>query len=216
MSSHAGSPSPRLVYPTGQPVPMTNQPADYPASPPRPLPQTPERGSPIYGMPSRPAAPIHFTPPAPRTGSSKITLAKTPFIFDGNDKSKWNAWIEALKNYMWAYGEEFPSQKAKIAFTISLLGSHQRKSPHCNPRAPALARVLSAHPRPRNAPAQPCAPALAQAVGAYPRPQTRSARHSALPWPRDAPAQPRAPALAQAVGAYPRPQMRSAPRSAHP
>lgn len=61
--------------------------------------------------------------PTPRISSSRITLASLPPHFDGNDKSKWDTWKDALGNYIWAYEAEFRTPKTKIAFTISLLGS---------------------------------------------------------------------------------------------
>jgi hypothetical protein len=43
-------------------------------------------------------------------------------MFDGSDKSKFDTFLDALANYLWAYDSEFDSEKKKIAFTLSLLG----------------------------------------------------------------------------------------------
>ncbi len=43
-------------------------------------------------------------------------------MFDGSDKSKFDTFLDALSNYIWAYDSEFDSEKKKVAFTISLLG----------------------------------------------------------------------------------------------
>ncbi|KAJ7704569.1 hypothetical protein B0H17DRAFT_1193777 [Mycena rosella] len=75
-------------------------------------------------VPSEPMEPEQAFIPAWRSfQTSKITLATMPPHFDGVGKSKWDTWHETLKNYMWAYSKEFATPKAKIAFTISLLGS---------------------------------------------------------------------------------------------
>ncbi len=58
----------------------------------------------------------------PRPPASRITLAKLPPSFDGNDKTKWDTWHEKLTTYMGAYKSEFNSEEKKIFFTLSLLG----------------------------------------------------------------------------------------------
>ncbi|KAF8172779.1 hypothetical protein K438DRAFT_1981267 [Mycena galopus ATCC 62051] len=56
------------------------------------------------------------------SSSSKISLAKVPPMFDGEDKSKWETWYDALTDYIGAYESDFGTDKRKIYFTISLLG----------------------------------------------------------------------------------------------
>jgi hypothetical protein len=60
--------------------------------------------------------------PVPRTTTSRISYARLPHTFDGSDKAKWDTFLEALLNYIWAYEEEFDTEKKKIAFTLSFLG----------------------------------------------------------------------------------------------
>lgn len=87
--------------------------------PPRRLP-TPPQPHAYYGYASIPpqAVPVQNAPRA-----SKIILAATPPYFDGNNKSKWDTWNDALTTYIWAYKKEFVDDETKIIFTISLLGS---------------------------------------------------------------------------------------------
>lgn len=63
-----------------------------------------------------------------RPASSKIVLAKTPPLFDGNDKSRWDTWYDALTTYVAAYGSEFNSEATKIFFTLSLLRDEDGKA----------------------------------------------------------------------------------------
>ena len=54
--------------------------------------------------------------------TSRISYARLPPMFDGSDKAKWDTFLDALLNYIWAYDSEFDSENKKIAFTLSLLG----------------------------------------------------------------------------------------------
>ena len=60
--------------------------------------------------------------PIRSSGSSRITLAERPPMFDGEDKSKWSTWYDALTDYIGAYRSEFYSEERKVYYTISLLG----------------------------------------------------------------------------------------------
>jgi hypothetical protein len=64
-----------------------------------------------HEYPALPSSPGHQP-------SSKIVLARTPPMFDGLTKSKWETFAETLSNYIWAYESEFDTDKKKISFTI--------------------------------------------------------------------------------------------------
>ena len=62
------------------------------------------------------------------SSSSKITLARAPPMFDGEDKSKWDTWYDTLTDYIGAYESEFDSDKKKVYYTISHLGKSDGSS----------------------------------------------------------------------------------------
>ncbi|KAJ6590672.1 hypothetical protein DFH09DRAFT_1307207 [Mycena vulgaris] len=148
-------PTPAPIAPSLSPSPATQLYHSFPNIAEMSRPASPTHSEPMEHAPSPidTPAPFYLPTPAPRSHiTSKITLAATPPHFDGVDKSKWDTWRDALKNFMWAYGgplkipledrsedfrnlssngtfwgpaygKEFATPKAKIAFTISLLDS---------------------------------------------------------------------------------------------
>jgi hypothetical protein len=84
-------------------------------------------GNPLPASPGGrplPYIPTPYAPPRPATPAarSKVALAEKPPRFDGEDKSKWENFTQALSTYFWVYEMEFASDKNKIAYTLSLLG----------------------------------------------------------------------------------------------